>query len=333
MNLSDALPKFKPFEHIYVEDKVKDLPDTKAILANFPKAVVIPIKHYKDVFNRPRQDSSAQVGSRALILGSNEGQRLFKGAPVCQDFGYDNFMYTASVQGCIYNCDYCFLKGMYATSNIAMFVNFDDYARDVKEECAKGPLYLCVSYDTDLQGLSGIIDYCGRWAELAVSTPNLTIEIRTKAANVSFVPNPSVIYAFSVSPDEMVSKFEHGTASFGRRMENIKSAIDAGCQVRLCFDPMIYTREWRIHYSHMMDVMLKEIDFSKIKDVSVGTVRVSSEYIKKFRKAAPGSCAVQFPFDKEDGYCVYPLDLRSEMTGLICERLKGVISDDRIYCE
>ena len=323
----------KPFAHVYVEESVMDYPDTKAILTHFDKSVIIPIRHYKDVFNRPRQNVALQSKCRNLILAQNTGAKLFMGAPVCQDFGYDNFMYTASVQGCIYNCDYCFLKGMYATGNVVIFVNFEDYVKDVLEACAKEPVYLCASYDTDLQALRGIIDYSDRWARLAARTPNLTVEIRTKAAKADFIPHERVIYAFSISPDEIVSKYEHGTASLDRRISNVVEACEMGCQVRLCFDPMVYTRDYEACYNSMMDKVLERVDFGAIKDVSIGTVRISSDYIKKFRRISPDSAAVQFPFEKKEGYCVYPDALNEKMTGLIRSRLEGVFDNDRIFVD
>lgn len=323
----------KNFSHIYVEEAVLEMPDTKQILGKFPNSQIITIKHYKDVFNRSRQNVSIQSKSRSLILASNNGQRLFKGAPVCQDFGYDNFMYTASVQGCIFNCDYCFLKGMYSTGHVVVFVNFDDYKQDVLEECSKRPLYLCASYDTDLHALSGIVDYADRWANLAKSSSNLVVELRTKAAKVDFVPHSNVIYAFSVSPEEIIERFEHGTASFDRRLANINEAISCGCQVRLCFDPMVYIPNWENIYSTMVDKVIESVDLGRVKDISIGTVRISADYIKRFRRISPDSAAVQFPFDKENGYCVYPKELNNRMTGLVKDKLKEVFDEKRIYCE
>lgn len=44
-----------PFSHIYVEEKVMDHELTRKILSRYAKSSVIPIAHYKDVFNRPNQ--------------------------------------------------------------------------------------------------------------------------------------------------------------------------------------------------------------------------------------------------------------------------------------
>ena len=45
------------FAHIYVEERALGYPLTERILAKLPDAHVIKIRHYKDVFDRKRQDA------------------------------------------------------------------------------------------------------------------------------------------------------------------------------------------------------------------------------------------------------------------------------------
>mgnify|MGYP003341474347 CR=1 FL=1 len=60
----------------------------------------------------------------------------------------------------------------------------------------------------------------------------------------------------------------------------VKTAIEAGATVRLCFDPIIYTKEFDEYYGALMDIVISEIDFSKVRDVSIGSFRVSKDYLK-----------------------------------------------------
>ena len=48
------------FSHVYVEEKARQYPLTDEILGKISDAAVIPIEHYKDIFDRPRQDLLAQ---------------------------------------------------------------------------------------------------------------------------------------------------------------------------------------------------------------------------------------------------------------------------------
>ena len=56
---------------------------------------------------------------------------------------------------CLYNCDYCFLQGMYSSGNMIVFVNQIDLQKAINEEIAKNKtsdssITISVSYNTDL---------------------------------------------------------------------------------------------------------------------------------------------------------------------------------------
>ena len=51
---------------------------------------------------------------------------FYEGAPVCQDFGNTNFYYCSTMMNCIYDCSYCYLKGMYPSGHMVLFVNIED---------------------------------------------------------------------------------------------------------------------------------------------------------------------------------------------------------------
>ena len=128
-------------------------PETKRILTQFPQAEVIAIDHYKDVFCRSRQDYVRQHAAQNLILAAKHGELLYPGAPVCQSFGNEHFYYTSCVMNCVFDCEYCYLKGMYPSANLVVFVNLEDIFAEVEKRLAVHPVYLCVSYDTDLLAL------------------------------------------------------------------------------------------------------------------------------------------------------------------------------------
>ena len=111
------------FSHIYVESDIIDDPETKRILENFPNSSVILIKHYKDVFCRSHQNYVSQHMSQSLIIARKHGQKLYKGSPVCQSFDNDYSYYTSCMMNCIYDCEYCYLKGMYQCSHLVYFIN------------------------------------------------------------------------------------------------------------------------------------------------------------------------------------------------------------------
>lgn len=105
---------------------------TKQILEKLNNTTVIEIDHYKDVFCRKKQSISAQSNAKALILAENTSGCIYEGAPVCQSFGNENFYYCSCMMNCIFDCEYCYLKGMYPSGNLVVFVNLEDILRSLK---------------------------------------------------------------------------------------------------------------------------------------------------------------------------------------------------------
>ncbi len=324
------------FSHIYVENSIINHPRTKRILEKYPAASVIEISHYKDVFCRRGQNYLLQHQSQNLILARKEGNLIYQGAPVCQSFGNEFFYYASCIMNCIFDCEYCYLKGMYPSANIVVFVNIEDIFNELEKLLAEHPVYLCVSYDTDLLALEQAAGYAKEWCRFAAGyADRLNIEIRTKYAGKQFFieqePLPGVIYAFTLSPQKVIEAYEHGTPSLAQRIDCAAQAVRLGHQVRLCFDPMIYLKGWQECYAAMMDEVLYRIDLEKIVDVSVGTFRISQDYLKKMRKQEPDSVVAWFPYQNDQGYYHYPDERMERMERQLVGRLKERIPMEKIF--
>lgn len=323
------------FSHIYVEEEVFRHPRTRRILARFPEAVVVPVSHYKDVFCRSRQDYGLQHRAKNLILAAQKGNYLYRGAPVCQNFGNSHFYYTSCMMNCIYDCEYCYLKGMYPSGHMVLYINIEDTFIELEKVLAVHPVYLCVSYDTDLLAMEKLTGYVKEWCRFVEQNRELTIEIRTKSANSElwkeFTPQERVIYAFTLSPDKIIADYEHGTPSLSQRLRSAAAAQRAGFRIRLCFDPMIYCPDWRTQYGVMLEQVFAQIDRERIVDVSVGTFRVSQDYLKKMRKNAPLSPVVQFPYRNDRGVYQYPAQLMEEMENFMAAGLEERLPSGKIF--
>jgi len=331
------------FQHIYVEEALLQSPEAKGILQKFPKAKVIPIKHYKDVFNRKKQGRLPQSRSRKLILAKKEGQRLYDGAVVCQDFSESHFCYTSLLMNCPFHCAYCYLQGMYPSSNLVMFLNLEDYFSDCRKWIAeKGSLYLCISYDSDLLAMEGVYPYVEEFARFLNQENVLRIEVRTKAGGeglwrkmqrlpLSSDARKRMIFAFTLSPEEIVEEAEEGTARLSSRIFAIQKALEEGYLVRLCFDPMIYHPRWKELYSDLLQEVFEKIPMERIHDCSLGSFRISESYLKAMGKALPNSPHTQFPYENSGGYYHYPKELMEEMEGFLYSRLQEKLPKEKIF--
>lgn len=339
----NALPLYPPFSHIYVEEELLGGEEVQAILKKFPKAKLIAIRHYKDLFNRRKQNRALQEKSRKLILAKKEGQRIYPGAPVCQSFSESAFYYASLLMNCPFHCEYCYLQGMYPSANLVLFLNLEDYFSDcrrlIKE---KGSLYLCISYDTDLLALEELYPYVERFARFLEEEPDLRIEVRTKAGGESLFrrllkmrlsedAKKRLIFAFTLSPEKIVSEAEHGTAGLTGRLKAVKMAMEEGFTLRLCFDPMLYHADWESLYTELLETVFREIPMEKLYDVSVGSFRISESYLKAMTKACGASPYTSFPYENTDGYYHYPKELLLKMEGFLEQRLLEKFPKEKIF--
>ncbi len=325
-----------PFRHIYIERKVFRHPVTERILEQFPNASVVPVEHYKDIFNRSRQDLHAEETEPALILAANRGSYFYPGAPVCQSFGEEHFMYTSCIMNCIYDCDYCYLQGMYPGGNIVVFVNLEDYFAELDKLLKKHPVYLCCSYDSDLTALNGLFPHAEEFCRYALSHPDLRLELRTKSAALPFIKKipaaKNIIMAFTLSPQELITRYEHYTPSLHARLTAAKEAAYKGFSLRLCFDPILDVPNAEPLYTTLVEELFSVLTPEEITDISLGVFRISKDYLKQLRRAKP-SCAVShYPYELTDGVCHY----RSERCDVLLDTVRNAlhrhgIPDDKIF--
>ncbi len=312
--------------HIYVEEKIEAHPLVQRIRERFKEAEYVNIGHYKDIFCRQGQNTALQEHQKNIILARKEGTLVYEGAPVCQSFGHRYFYYTSCVMNCVYNCEYCYLKGMYPSANLVIFVNPEDIFAQVEQILKEHPVYLCVSYDTDLLAIESLTGFVSRWIEFTRQHPELTIEIRTKCANRKLFRElpvcERVIYAFTISPQPVTEQFEMRTPSMEARISCAGYALEQGHNVRLCFDPMLYFKDWREAYGEMLKKIREQIPDGALTDASVGSFRISKSYLKSMRKRYPDSAVIQFPYELQNGYYQYEPALVEEMEGYLTKQLQ-----------
>ncbi|TGK10955.1 SPL family radical SAM protein [Leptospira stimsonii] len=333
---SDNFISPKRFSHIYLEESAKNHPKTKEILSKFPESIVIPIDSYKEVFNPSSQNFQTQKRSPKLILAKRKEQFLYSGSGVAPDFGYKFFYYNALVLNCLYNCSYCYLQGMYSSANLVVFVNNEDYIRETAEQLKLSkPLYLCISYDTDLLALENTLEYCKEWIFFANTNPDLVVELRTKSANFKSIshltPTENVILAWTLSPETVIKEHEPLTPRLSTRLKSIGDALESGWQVRLCLDPILAVPDWKKIYSEFVRQIFESIDGNKLREISLGVFRMNSDYFKNSKKRRPDSYLYYLPMETRDSIKAYPEELEKEMFSELEKELVRFISKDKIH--
>ncbi len=322
------------FKHIYVEEKALSNERTKKLLAKFPESTIIKIHHYKDVFNRRGQSFAAQKRDQSLIIAINEGELVFDGARTCQDFGSDSFYYTSQIKNCLYDCEYCYLQGMYPSGNIVIFVNIEDYFKEIDRLTSEKAITLSIAYDTDLLAFEALTGFVTKWCDYAAGNPRVQIEIRTKCGSLTIfdkvkIPD-NVVMAYTISPPEIASAYEHGASSYESRKSAVYRSLELGIKTRLCFDPVIPVKNFESVYGNMLDDILAGPNMDKVQDISIGSFRVSKEFIKAMQKVRL-SPLTAYPYEIKNGICTFDENKLEKMTGFIKSKLLEKYPAEKLF--
>ncbi|MGF6905651.1 SPL family radical SAM protein [Fusobacterium sp. PH5-44] len=324
------------FSHIYVEKNAMNYDVTKEILKKLNTSKIVEIGNYNSIFSNKNQVFTLQKNAPKLILAVKKGpSMLYHGAKVCHSFNNDNFYYVTLVQNCIFDCEYCYLQGVYSSGNIVVFVNIEDIFQELDEKLKKQSIYLCISYDTDLLGIDFVTNYISKWYEYAKCHPNIKIELRTKSSNVNFFiekkPNKNFILAWTLSPDNFVKKYEKKTALLENRLKSIAKMQELEYTVRICFDPIIYIENFFYEYTQLVKETFSVIDSNKLLDVSIGTFRISKEYLKRMRQNRPDSALIHYAYECIDGVYSYEKSLQDIIINFMKEQVENFVDKDKIY--
>ncbi len=325
----------------WVEEDIADDPRSRELCKSADKVRLI--KHYKDVFNAKGHCFKEEKKSGSFIVAKNKDALVYPGAPFCQSFGNEHFYYASCVKNCIFDCDYCFLQGLYPCGYPVYFVNLEDYFKELDRLLEKFPVYLCISYDTDLLAMEHRLHYVEKWLSYAQGRPDLKIEIRTKSGNSTLFKQilekkksgvaenyNNIIFAWTISPKEVTEFAEVGLPSVEKRLETLCFAKQAGFPVRLCFDPMIFHPNWKNSYKNLFSDVFSAVNAEDILDASVGVFRISNKLLKRMRDANEDSPVTQFPYITENGACHYG-KLSEEMVTFAKEELRKYLPAEKIY--
>lgn len=321
---------------IYIEDAARDYPVTRAVLAKYPGVPRVLIRNYKDVFNRPRQDPRWQTGHPALILAVRSAPFVFPGPDVCQNFGAEAFFYSDLVLNCPFDCEYCFLQGMYPGKHSVAFVNIEDFVDAIRGEAARHrSMLLALSYDTDLSAFENRYPYVRVLTDALRDVPGLTVEIRTKSAGTSIykelAPSAGLVFAFSLAPQEIVTRFEHGAANTEARLRAIEAAIRAGHRVRLCFDPVFIGVVPARVYTDFYAKVLDRLPSDRILDVSHGFFRMNRSFFKRIAKIRPDSIVYSLDYSVTDDVLSFSEKDQSEIRKKHLEIISKYLPRERIF--
>ena len=87
---------------------------------------------------------------------------------------------------CVFDCRYCFLQGMFNSANFVVFVNYEDFFRQIEKIIKRFPsdkITFFSGYDCDSLAFDGVTNFVESFLPIFEKNKNGILEIRTKSFN------------------------------------------------------------------------------------------------------------------------------------------------------
>ena len=278
---------------IYLEKKAKDFPLTKSILRKLPQAEILEIDHYKNIFDKNIWN---QQLSPALILAKQENPKLI---PVPDHYGYPGKAYFFKTSlNCVFDCEYCYLKGNFKTQYPVIFVNYDEIEESIKKQIEEerkagyqGQITLYASNYSDLQGLDQLSEFNQHFFPFMEQFDGVLMETRTKSANISSIlganqgiPPRNTEISFSLNPQSIIEQYEKGTAPLRARIQAINTLLEKNYKVWLRFLPLLPVENYKNLYSELLEQVKREIDMEKVNSLFIASLIYNQGDFKQMQK-------------------------------------------------
>jgi len=322
---------------VYFEEDVLEYPAVSQVKQALPKANWVPIERFQELFNIRNQNFRIQKKNPALILAKKYENFVL---PVPSGFGMNsskNF-YFSHMYNCLYDCNYCFLQGLYSSANFVLFVNYEDFFEHISQtiEKNKNDTQMFFSgYDCDSLAFDKISGFSDNLIQFFEQHPNVEVELRTKSIVTSSLlrrnPIKNCIIAFSLSPHIIANKLDNKAPSIARRIDAIKKLADSGWQIGLRLDPLIYTKDWKNQYAELIFDIMSQVRVSSVHSVSYGLLRFPKKMYKKISTLHNDSGLFAFPMHENNEVISYGKEIENDMYSFIQRELHKYLPETKIF--
>ncbi len=242
---------------------------------------------------------------------------------------------------CDMNCSYCYLQSFINTPALTIYSNMDDALSELRAMGSGGlsgeKLRIGTGETVDSLSLDPLTLFSRDLIEFFRDYPSWTLEFKTKSALVEQILDVNhagnVIASWSINPQHVIAREEHGTASLAARFAAARKCRDRGYQIAFHIDPMIWHPEWEENYGGLVDEICREFTPAEVPYMSVGALRFQPEQRAMMRERfGMNSYVTQAEtFASSDGKLRYDESLRQQMFKFVLERFKAHSAEWRIF--
>lgn len=321
------------FERVYIDKVSRNSPLCLRMQKLFPANKI------EFVETRPFPQVRGELGAKqfsaskkSIFVTEFKGQ-FFKRCPgakpglTCCNYFVLNF----GLQ-CDFNCSYCYLQTFLNTPILTLYSNLQDALQELKTLSVgleQQKLRIGTGEVVDSLSMDPLTHFSHELIEFFKEYPQWSLEFKTKSDYVDqFVDRPhagNVIVSWSVNPQYIIEREEHGTASLQRRLAAARKCAERGFPIAFHIDPMIYFDDWKIHYGELVDQIAEQFSPKEMPYISIGALRFQPEQRHMMRQRfGMQSLVMQGElFTSKDGKMRYERGVREQMFNFVIERFKA----------
>ncbi|MGH9324469.1 MAG: spore photoproduct lyase family protein [Vicinamibacteria bacterium] len=320
---------------IYIEEEFASHPRVEVIRRKYPKASMVAISRYGEVFNRGHQSFRLQKRRPSLILARKRGNLLM---PAPYGVGAEHNFYFSHVLNCLYDCRYCFLQGMYRSAHYVLFVNYEEFQDAMVRKAGEWPKesICCFSgYDGDSLVLEPITGFLESFLPFFSREPRLELELRTKSVAIRPLLDreafPGCVVAFSFTPESVGKILEHGVPALDERLAAAAKLAARGWRIGLRFDPLVYTKDHEELYRDLFRKVFEALPSDSIHSVGFGAFRLPRDYFHRMARLYPEERLFASPLEEREGMVSYVLGIEEEMKSACRRMLLESVPEERLF--
>ncbi len=228
----------KRLRRILLEKEARDYPMTRRILARLPQ---VPVEVIKDrrVLEAPEHERARWLpeAKRTLLLAVQWGP-FRRPCPGTRDYICCGYQVLQVALNCPMDCSYCVLQGYLNVPAITVFVNVEDLLAELERDLDKGPAAdpeavwrLGTGEFGDSLALDAIMGLNQRLIPWFKGRARAVLEIKSKRTEIDELlplgPNPQVVFAWSLNPEEVIRSEEGLAAPLAARLRAAGAAAAA----------------------------------------------------------------------------------------------------------
>ena len=324
----------KKFHKVYIEESAQHSETAQRAFKIFPKNSSVITE---DFFKKSQLKAQQIEKSKKILYIKEFKGSFFKRCPGAKPkLLCCNYFVLNLGQNCEMDCSYCYLQSFINFPAVVIYSNIEKAFQELKElKKTQQNHYIRVGTGEQIDSLSldDISLYSVKLIEFFNDCPNWLLEFKTKSDNIKNFENikhkGNIVVSWSVNPDFIIKKEEHGTASLKKRLNSALRVKQKGFKVSFHIDPLIYHEGWQKNYAELVDQITLLFSPQDIKHISLGALRFQTAQKAIMRKRFGMQslvCRGEF-FKSKDGKLRYQQEMRREMFQFVLNRFKKQSQD------